>query len=71
LPKSGKKIRFFVDALAAVYYIAAMKEAKTEKLNVRLTENVYRSLSKRAMDTERSMGWHVQKALEAYLRGQK
>jgi len=57
--------------VAALRYIATMKETKTEKLNVRLTENVYRSLSKRAMDTERSMNWHVQKALEAYLRGQK
>lgn len=57
--------------MAALRYIATMKETKTEKLHVRLTENVYRSLSKRAMDTERSMNWHVQKALEAYLRGQK
>lgn len=48
-----------------------MKDKKTESLSVRVTESVYRDLSKKAMDTERSMGWHVQKALEAYLRGQK
>jgi len=47
------------------------KQNKTESLSVRVTENVYRETSKLAMDTERSMGYHVQKALEAYLRGQK
>ena len=48
-----------------------MKDKKTESLSVRVTENVYRETSKLAMDTERSMGYHVQKALEAYLKGHK
>lgn len=48
-----------------------MKDKKTESLSVRITENVYRELSKLAMNTERSLGYHTQKALEAYLRGQK
>lgn len=48
-----------------------MKDAKTESLSVRVTETVYRELSKLAMDTERSLAYHTQKALEAYIRGQK
>lgn len=48
-----------------------MKDKKTESLSVRITEAVYRDLSKKAMETERSLGYHTQKALEAYLRGQK
>jgi len=47
------------------------KDKKTEMLSLRIEQDLFRRFDRLCMDTERSRGYHVTKALEAYLRGQK
>jgi len=72
-PISGKIVRFFVDAMLTRDYIVSMKtkDKKTEMLSLRIEQDLFRRFDKLCMDTERSRGYHVAKALEAYLKGQK
>ena len=41
--------------------------SKTQRIAVRVTDEVREALERLAAADERSLSWHVQKALEAYL----
>ena len=58
-------------AVYAAYMKAKETRENMESVSGRIPVQLYRKLDKLAQDTERDKSWHIRKALEAYLRGQK